>query len=69
MIGTGHATVLSGSTGSGSGGTAAAGIWSKPHRDDLTNYSDAAGFPMLFQPGPTWVLLAPPGTRVSMSGG
>jgi Protein of unknown function (DUF3048) C-terminal domain/Protein of unknown function (DUF3048) N-terminal domain len=68
MIGTGHAMVLSGSAGSG-GGTAAAGTWSKPHRDDLTNYFDASGFPMLFQPGPTWVLLAPRGTKVRLSGG
>jgi hypothetical protein len=59
-------------TGSGrvevfSAGTAASGTWSKPHVRDVTNYFDSSGSPMAFQPGPTWVVLAPPGTQVSTS--
>jgi len=68
VIGTGRAEVLSGSSGGGSGGTAAAGTWSKPGSADVTNYFDASGSPMAFQPGPTWIILAPRGTQVQMSG-
>jgi hypothetical protein len=66
-IGTGTVEVLSGSAGGG--GTAAPGTWSKPHLNQLTNYIDGNGYPMAFQPGPTWVIFAPRGTRVSTSGG
>jgi len=59
--------VLSGSAGGS--GTAAPGTWSKPHLNQLTNYIDDNGFPMAFQPGPTWVIFAPKGTKVSTSGG
>jgi hypothetical protein len=66
-IGGGAAQVFSGSAGAS--GSAAAGTWSKPHFQDVTNYFDKNDYPMAFQPGPTWVILAPRGTRVSMSGG
>jgi hypothetical protein len=39
-------------------------IWSKPGRAKLTNYVDAAGVPLQFAAGPTWVLLVPPGSTV-----
>lgn len=61
---TGRAEVFSGSAG-GSGGTAATGSWSKPHPYEVTNYYGSNGAPMAFQPGPTWVILAPSGTQVS----
>ena len=48
--------------------TAATGTWSKPHTSDLTNYFDTSGAPMAFLPGPTWIILAPPGTHVSTGG-
>jgi len=64
ITGTGQAEVFSGGGSGGSGGTVAAGTWSKPRIKDLTNYFDSSGAPMAFQPGPTWIILAPPGTRV-----
>jgi hypothetical protein len=67
LIGRGTVEVLSGSAGGS--GTAAPGTWSKPHLNQLTNYIDDNGFPMAFQPGPTWVIFAPKGTKVSTSGG
>ena len=67
VIGKGSVQVLSGSAGGS--GTAAPGSWSKPHLNQLTNYIDGNGYPMAFQPGPTWVILAPPGTRFAASGG
>jgi hypothetical protein len=67
LIGRGTVEVLSGSAGGS--GTAAPGTWSKPHLNQLTNYTDDNGFPMAFQPGPTWVILAPKGTKLSTSGG
>ena len=67
LIGKGTVEVLSGSTGGG--GTAAPGNWSKPHLNQLTNYIDGNGYPMAFQPGPTWVIFAPRGTKFSTSGG
>jgi hypothetical protein len=48
----------------GAGGLAARGTWSKPGLPYVTAFVDAKGFPMNFQPGPTWVILAPRGTRV-----
>jgi hypothetical protein len=68
ITGTGRAQVFSGGSRDGSGGTVAAGTWSKPHINDLTNYLDSTGAPMAFQPGPTWIILAPPGTRVRAAG-
>jgi Protein of unknown function (DUF3048) C-terminal domain/Protein of unknown function (DUF3048) N-terminal domain len=67
LIGTGTVQVLSGSAGGS--GTAAPGTWSKPHLNQLTDYIDGNGYPMAFQPGPTWVIFAPKGTRLSTSGG
>jgi hypothetical protein len=68
VIGSGKVEVLSASAAGGTGGTVAAGTWSKPHFGEITNYLDSSGAPMDLQPGPTWVLLAPPGTQVSTSG-
>jgi hypothetical protein len=59
--------VLSGRAGGS--GMAAGGTWSKPHVKQLTDYYDKNGYLMAFQPGPTWVIFAPKGTRVSTSGG
>jgi hypothetical protein len=67
-IGTGKAEVFSGSVSGGSGGTAATGTWSKPHAGEITNYFDSTGALMAFQPGPTWIILAPAGTRISTAG-
>lgn len=67
VTGSGGAEVFSGSASGGGGGTAASGTWSKPHAASVTNYFDSGGSPMAFQPGPTWVILAPPGTQVSTS--
>ena len=67
VTGSGGAEVFSGSTSGGSGGTGASGTWSKPHASSVTNYFDSSGSQMAFQTGPTWVILAPPGTQVSTS--
>src|SRR5487761_1456913 len=68
VVGSGRAEVFSGSVSGSSGGTGALGTWSKPHSGLLTNYFDSGGSPMAFSPGPAWVILAPPGTKVSTSG-
>lgn len=71
VIGRGTFEAFSGigdSTAHGPGGLAASGGWSKPGLQDVTDYDDANGFPMDFQPGPTWVVLAPAGTRIQTSG-
>lgn len=68
VIGSGNCEVFSGSAPGGSGGTAASGTWSKPDLGDVTNYFDTGGSPMGFLPGPTWVILAPPGTQASTAG-
>lgn len=67
VTGSGSAEAFSGSASGGSGGTAASGTWSKPHTSSLTNYFDSSGSQMAFQPGSTWIILAPPGTQVSTS--
>ena len=67
VIGKGPAEVLSGRAGGSA--MAAAGTWSKPQLKQLTDYYDKNGYPMAFQPGPTWVIFAPKGTRVSTSAG
>ena len=69
VIGKGAVTVFSGSAPGGTGGTAATGSWAKPGLTTVTNYFDAAGQPMSFEPGPTWVVLAPAGTRTTQAGG
>ena len=68
LTGTGRAEVLSGSDAGRSGGTAAGGTWARPYIGKVTVYLDSSGTPMSFQPGSTWVILAPPGTHVSTSG-
>jgi hypothetical protein len=65
ISGSGRDEVFSGRISGGSGGTAASGTWSKPHTTSLTNYFDSSGNAMAFSPGPTWVILVPPGTKVS----
>ena len=65
VIGRGAATVFSAAAPGQSGGTAATGSWAKPGITAVTNYFDAAGQPMSFEPGPTWVVLAPAGTRLA----
>jgi Protein of unknown function (DUF3048) C-terminal domain len=70
VIGTGPATVFSiASPGTASGGSAAAGTWAKPGLAAVTNYFDASHLPMDFAPGPTWIVLAPAGTRIIQAGG
>jgi len=69
VVGTGAATVFSGTTPGGSGGTEAAGTWFKPGLAGLTNFFDAAKVPMDFGAGPTWIVLAPAGTHISQAGG
>jgi hypothetical protein len=68
VVGDGQATVFSGTTPGGTGGTSAVGSWHKPGLAAVTNYFDAAHLPMSFGPGPTWIILAPAGTT-SQSGG
>jgi Protein of unknown function (DUF3048) N-terminal domain/Protein of unknown function (DUF3048) C-terminal domain len=69
VVGTGAVTVFSGTTPGGTGGTEAAGIWFKPGLAGVTNFFDAAKIPMSFGAGPTWIVLAPAGTRTSQTGG
>ena len=67
VVGTGRAIVFTGLAGTGltgSGGLAVAANWSKPALGDVTNYLAADYSVLNFAPGPTWVILAPPGTRV-----
>lgn len=68
-VGKGTVTAFSGTASGASGGTAAPGTWSKPGIAAVTNYFDAAGQPMTFEPGPIWIVLAPAGTRTSQAGG
>ena len=56
-------------SGEGQGGFAISANILGPDLNQLTNYIDDDGFPMAFQPGPTWVIFAPKGTKVSTSGG
>lgn len=67
-IGTGRVTVFSAMAPGGSTGSAAAGVWSKPGLSAITNYFDTAHVPMNFEPGPTWIVLAPAGTQASQAG-
>jgi hypothetical protein len=69
VLGTGPVTVFSGAAPGHPGGTAATGLWRKPGLAAVTDYLDAADVPMNFEPGPTWVVLAPAGTRTSQAGG
>lgn len=69
VIGSGSALMLS-ETGPAGGttGTAVKGTWSKPGIHDVTIYLDANNRPVGFLRGTTWVILAPPGTRISTAG-
>ena len=67
VIGSGRVLAVTGSGArgrAGQTGEAAAGTWSKPGLADVTNFLDGADLPMAFRPGPTWIILAPKGTRV-----
>jgi hypothetical protein len=44
------------------GGHVVRARWSRPDLGALTSYTDAAGEPVRFEPGTTWVELADPGT-------
>jgi Protein of unknown function (DUF3048) N-terminal domain/Protein of unknown function (DUF3048) C-terminal domain len=55
LIGEGDAWLLS-------AGRLVEGRWQKPSADAVTTYTDPAGIPFRLTPGPTWVVLAPPGT-------
>jgi hypothetical protein len=70
VVGSGSALIVSGTgTAAGSSGTAVKGTWSKMSLRSVTAYLDASNTPIGFQRGTTWVILAPPGTRASASGG
>lgn len=60
-------TGIADSSARGPGGLAAYGQWSKPGPKNVTQFLDEAGLPMDFQPGPTWIVLAPPGTQVTVT--
>ena len=68
VIGRGSALILSatgGQPGSNRSGVAVRGSWAKPGIQKITDYVDSRGVLVGFQPGPTWVILAPPGTQVT----
>jgi hypothetical protein len=72
VIGIGHAMVftgLEGTAATGRLGLAAAANWSKPALGDVTNYLARDYSVMNFAPGRTWIILAPPGSRVSTGSG
>ena len=69
VIGRGQATVFSGKAPGGGGGSAASATWVKPSLAAVTNYLDSAGVLLDFAPGPTWIVLAPAGTRITQAGG
>lgn len=58
VVGGGKAVVLTGAR-------TLDGTWSKLNRQSLTNYLGADGVPVRLAPGPTVVLLVPPGTPVT----
>jgi hypothetical protein len=66
VIGKGAALVVSAADGPANShsGVAVKAFWSKPGRHAVTNYLDSRGVPIGLQPGPTWVVLAPPGTQI-----
>lgn len=68
VLGTGRAMVFTGLEGTGMTGSLGLAVeanWSKPGLGDVTNYLAADYSVLNFAPGPTWVMLAPAGTRVS----
>jgi Protein of unknown function (DUF3048) N-terminal domain/Protein of unknown function (DUF3048) C-terminal domain len=66
VIGKGSALVVSAADGPANShsGVAVKAFWSKPGRHAVTNYLDSRGVPVGLQPGPTWIILAPPGTQI-----
>ena len=58
VVGTGKATILS-------GGNMVKATWTKRGATDVTTWTDSAGVPINFQPGPTWVMLAPLGAQTT----
>ena len=48
-------------------GHAITGTWDRPAADQPTQYLDAAGQPVPFKPGKTWVALVPPTASVTVS--
>lgn len=48
-------------------GHAISGTWNRPAPDQPTQYLDAAGQPVPFKPGKTWVALVPPVASTSVS--
>lgn len=71
VIGSGPALMLSctgRSVAGGPSGVAVKGTWSKPGIRSVTNYLDSSGTPVGFQRGTTWVILSPPGTKISTAG-
>ncbi len=49
-----------------SGGTATPCSWYKRSPTAVTGYVDAASVPLRFAPGPTWVVLLPPGSKLAV---
>jgi Protein of unknown function (DUF3048) N-terminal domain/Protein of unknown function (DUF3048) C-terminal domain len=49
-----------------SGGTATPCTWYKRSAVAVTGYVDAAAVPLRFAPGPTWVVLLPPGSKLAV---
>jgi Protein of unknown function (DUF3048) N-terminal domain/Protein of unknown function (DUF3048) C-terminal domain len=48
-----------------SGGTTTPCSWYKRSTTAVTGYVDAASVPLRFAPGPTWILLLPPGATIA----
>jgi DUF3048 family protein len=48
-----------------SGGTVTPCSWYKRSATSVTGYVDAAGVPLRFAPGPTWVVLLPSGSKLA----
>jgi hypothetical protein len=58
VLGRGNCTAVS-------GGTVTPCSWYKRSAASVTGYVDAAGVPLRFAPGPTWVVLLPPGSKLA----
>ena len=68
VMGTGRAMVftgLAGTAATGRLGLVTAATWSKRTLGDVTNYLSRDYSLLSFAPGPTWIILAPVGTRIS----
>jgi hypothetical protein len=72
VFGAGQAIVLSSTAQTpvtGPLGLAVRATWAKPGVSDLTVFTAAGHGPVDFAPGRTWVILAPPGSKVTTSRG